>query len=85
MNEERRTEMDSNTIGTLIYFGVAFVIAIISATIIRFNLSNWERFNAIDVVISMLFGIVWPLTIVAWVVYLVSGLLYSKFFKKYEP
>ena len=69
--------MDSNVIGTLIYSGIALAIAIISATIIRFNLSNWERFNIMDVVISMLFGMVWPLTIVAWVVYLVSGFLYN--------
>lgn len=64
--------MDSNTVGTLIYFGVALVVAIIFATIKR---CNYWSFDIGDALLSMLFGVVWPLTIVAGVVYLASGFL----------
>lgn len=77
--------MDFNTIGALIYFGVAVVVAIISATSIRAKMSNWARFDIGDAFLSMLFGVVWPFTIVAWVVYFASDFLYRKFFKKYGP
>ena len=76
--------MNINTIGALIYFGVAVVVAIISATIIRVSEGNWQRFDIGDAFLGMLFGVVWPLTIVAWVVYFASDFLYSKFFKAKE-
>lgn len=61
--------MDINTIYTLTYSGVAVVVAIISATITG------------NVFRGMLFGVSWPLTIVACVVYLASDFLYGKFCK----
>lgn len=76
--------MDFNTIGALIYFGVAIVVAIISATVMRANRDYWVRFDIGDAFLGMLFGVVWPLTIVAWVVYFVSDFLYGKFFKAKE-
>jgi uncharacterized PurR-regulated membrane protein YhhQ (DUF165 family) len=74
--------MDFNTIGALIYFGVAVVVAIISATIIR--VSDRDRFDIGDAFLAMLFGVVWPITIVSWVVYFASDFLYGKFFKAKE-
>jgi chromate transport protein ChrA len=68
--------MDSNTIFSLIYSGVAIVVAIISATIMRVKQS--DRFDIGDAFLSMLLGVLWPLTIVAWVVYLASGFLCRK-------
>ena len=64
--------MDSNIVGLLIYFGVALVVAIISATIMRAKLSNWARFNMGDAFLAMFFGVVWPITIVVGVVCLAS-------------
>jgi len=76
--------MDFNTIGALIYSGVAIVVAIISATVIRVKEGNWQQFDIGDAFLGMLFGVVWPLTIVSWVVYLASDFLYSKFYKVKE-
>ena len=76
--------MDGNTIGALIYFGVALVVAIIAATIMRVKQEHWEKFDIGDAFIGMVLGVVWPLTIVASVVYLASGFLYNKFFKESE-
>jgi hypothetical protein len=76
--------MDSNTIGSLIYFGVALVVAIISATIMRVKREGWEKFDIGDAFTGMLIGVVWPITIVAGIVYLASGFLYSKFSKESE-
>lgn len=76
--------MDFNTIGALIYFGVAVVVAIISATIMRVKRDYWVKFDIGDAFLGMLFGVVWPLTIVSWVVYFVSDFLYGKFFKAKE-
>ena len=70
--------MDSNTIGSLIYFGVALVVAIISATIMRVKKENWVRFDIGDAFLGMLFGVLWPLTIVAGIVYLASDFLCRK-------
>ena len=76
--------MDSNTVGALIYFGVAIVVAVISATVMRTRQENWEKFDIGDAFLCMLLGVVWPLTIVAGVVYLASDFLYSKFSKQRE-
>ena len=76
--------MDSNTIGALTYAIVALVVAIISATLIRARDSNWKQFDIGDAFLGMLFGVVWPLTIVAVVVYLASDFLYRKLFKAKE-
>ena len=65
----------------LMYSIMAIVVAIISATIIRSKLTCWDRFGIYDVSGCMFLGVVWPLTIVAWVVYLVSDFLYCKFCK----
>ena len=70
--------MDSNTVGLLIYSGVAVVVAIISATIMRVKQDNWVRFDMGDAFICMLFGVLWPFTIVAGVVYFTSGFLCRK-------
>ena len=64
--------MDSNTIGSLIYFGVALVVAIIFATIKR---CNYWSFDIGDVFLCVLLGVLWPLTLVGGVVYMVSGFL----------
>jgi hypothetical protein len=74
-------KMDSNTIHTLIYSGVAIVVAIISATIMRAKDGNWQLFDIGDAFLGMLLGVLWPLTVVAWIVYLASDFLYGKFFK----
>ena len=76
--------MDINTICTLIYSGVAVVVAIISATVIRVKEGNWQQFDIGDAFLAMLFGVIWPLTIVSWVVYFASDFLYGKFFKAKE-
>ena len=76
--------MDSNTIGSLIYFGVAIVVAIISATTMRVKLDNWERFDIGDAFLSMLLGVVWPITIFGGVVYLASDFLCRKINAKKE-
>ena len=73
--------MDFNTIGALTYFGVAVVVAIVSATIMRVKEGNWQQFDIGDAFLCLLFGVVWPLTIVAGVVYLASDFLYCKLFK----
>lgn len=73
--------MDDNTVGALIYFGVALVVAIISATIMRVKQENWEKFDLGDAFIGMLLGVVWPITIFGGVVYLASDFLYNKFSK----
>ena len=73
--------MDSNTVGSLIYFGVAIVVSIISATIMRVKQENWENFDIGEAFLCMLFGVLWPLTLVAGVVYLASDFLCSKFSK----
>lgn len=70
-----------NTTITLIYAIVAIVVAIISATIMRANLSNWDRFGIGDAFLAMFFGVVWPITIVVGIVYLASDFLYGKFCK----
>ena len=80
ISQERITEMDVNSI-ILMYSIVAIGVAIISATIMRAKLTCWDRFGIYDVAGSMFLGVVWPLTIVAWVVYLVSDFLYCKFYK----
>lgn len=73
--------MDDNTVVALIYFGVAIVVAVISATIMRVKQENWEKFDLGDAFIGMLLGVVWPITIFGGVVYLASGFLYNKFSK----
>jgi putative copper export protein len=74
-----------NTTIILIHAIMALVVAIISATIMRAKLSNWDRFGIGDAFLAMLFGVVWPITIVVGIVYLVSDFIYGKFFKKYGP
>lgn len=73
--------MDVDSMAVLIYSIVAIVVAIISATIMRSKLSCWDRFGIYEVFGSMFFGVMWPITIVGWVVYLVSDFLYCKFYK----
>ena len=74
--------MNISTIGALIYIVVAVVVAIISATIIRAKMSNWDSFDIGDAFLCLLFGAWWPITIVAGVVYLASDFLCDKLFKK---
>ena len=76
--------MDSNTIGTLIYSGVAIVVAIISATIMRVKKDKRFEFDMGDAFLGMFYGVWWPITLVVGVVYLASGFLYGKFFKAKE-
>lgn len=73
-----------NTIIALIYAIVAVMVAIISATIIRAKMSNWDRFDIEDALFSLVLGAWWPLTVVAWIVYLASDFLYNKFCKAKE-
>ena len=70
-----------NTTITLIYAIMELVVAIISATIMRTKLSNWDRFSIGDAFLAMFFGVVWPITIVVGIVYLASDFLYDKFCK----
>lgn len=66
--------MDNNIIiGILIYSIVAVVVAIISMIVMRIKFR--------DVFLGMLFGVVWPFTIVTWIVYLTTDFLYDKFYK----
>ena len=74
--------MNISTIGLLIYIVVAVIAAIISATIIRAKMSNWDSFDIGDAFLCLLFGAWWPITIVAGVVYLASDFLCDKLFKK---
>ena len=74
--------MNINAIGVLIYAIVAVIAAIISATIIRAKMSNWDSFDIGDAFLSLLFGAWWPITIVAGIVYLASDFLCDKLFKK---
>ena len=76
--------MDINTTILLIYAIVAVVVAIISATIMRANLSNWDRFDIESVFICLLLGGWWPFTIVVGIVYLASDFLYDRFYKTKE-
>ena len=73
--------MNINAIGALIYIVVAVVVAIISATIIRAKMSNWDRFDIEDVFLSLVLGVWWPFTIVVGIVYFASDFLYDKFCK----
>ena len=73
--------MDSSTIITLIYAGMALVVAIIYATIMRVKQDRWVKFDFVDTFLCMLFGVLWPLTIVSVLVYVASDFLYRKFFK----
>ena len=73
--------MNINTIVALTYAIVAVAVAIISATIIRAKMSNWDRFDIEDVFLSLVLGIWWPFTIVVGIVYFASDFLYCKFFK----
>ena len=70
--------MDSNTVCSLIYSGVAIVVATISATIMRLKQDNWHRFDFGDTFLCMLMGVVWPLTMVAGIVYFASDFLFRK-------
>ena len=74
--------MNINAIGVLIYAIVAVIAAIISATIIRAKMSDWDSFDIGDAFLSLLFGAWWPITIVAGIVYLASDFLCDKLFKK---
>lgn len=74
--------MNINTIGLLTYVVVAVVVAIISATIIRAKMSNWDRFDIEDVFLSLVLGVWWPFTIVVGIVYLASDFLFCKIYKK---
>lgn len=76
--------MNINTIGLLAYAIVAVIAAIVSATIIRAKMSNWDRFDIEDVFLSLVLGVWWPFTIVAGIVYLASDFLYDKFCKAKE-
>ena len=76
--------MDFNTICVLTYAIVAVVVAIISATIIQAKMSNWDRFDIGYAFLSLLFGVVWPITIVAGIVYLASDFLFCKIYKAKE-
>lgn len=81
--QRKETEMDSNTIGALIYFAVALVVAIISATIMRVKEVTW-KFDIWDTLICVLFGIMWPIVIFIGVVYSISGFICDKFLKAKE-
>ena len=70
--------MDSNILGTLMYTVMPIVVTIISAIIMRVK---WERFEIGDAFRCMVFGMLWPITLVGGVVYLVSDFLYGKFCK----
>lgn len=73
--------MDNGTI----YLIVAIVVAITSTTIMRVKLLKWDhRFDFLDAFLGTFFGVVWPFTIVVWVVHLISGFLFTKFFKARE-
>lgn len=72
------------TIGVLTYVVVAVVAAIISATIIRAKMSNWDTFDIENAFLSLILGMMWPFAIIAGVVYLASDFLYSKFYKPKE-
>ena len=63
------------------YTVMPIVVTIISAIIMWVK---WERFEIGDAFRCMLFGVLWPITIVSCVVYLASDFLYSKFFKARE-
>ena len=76
--------MNINAIGVLIYAIVAVIAAIVSATIMRTKMSNWERFDIEDVFLSLVLGVWWPFTIVVGIVYFVSDFLYNKFCKAKE-
>lgn len=67
--------MNSNILSTLMYSGMPIVVTIISAVIMRVK---WERFEIEDAFRCMLFGVLWPLTLVGGVVYLASGFLCRK-------
>ena len=72
--------MDIITTITLIYAVMAFVVAIISATIMRVKGVTW-KFDIWDALMCVLFGILWPITIFMGAVYSISGFIYDKFFK----
>ena len=74
--------MNINTIVALTYAIVAVVVAIISATIIRAKMGNWDRFDIEDVFLSLVLGVWWPFTIVVGIVYLASDFLFCKIYKK---
>ena len=76
--------MNINAIGLLTYAIVAVIAAIVSATIMRAKMSNWDSFDIGDAFLSLLFGVWWPFTIVAGIVYLASDFLYDKFCKAKE-
>jgi len=63
------------------YTVMPIVVTIISAIIMRVK---WERFEIGDAFRCILFGVVWPLTIVAGIVYFASDFLYGKFYKAKE-
>lgn len=62
--------MDSHIVVTLGYSVMPIVVAIISAIIMRVK---WERFNSGELFLCILFGVLWPITLVGGVVYLASG------------
>ena len=59
------------------YTVMPIVVTIISA-IIRVK---WKRFELDDAFRCVLFGVLWPITLVGGVVYLVYDFLYGKFYK----
>lgn len=67
--------------GPLIYAGIALVVAIMTATIVRVK---GVDFGILDSLICVLFGVIWPLTISIEIVYLASGFIYGRFFKAKE-
>lgn len=75
--------MDSNTICSLIYPIMAIVVATISAINMRVKM-YMDLFDIGDAFICVLLGVLWPLTIVAGVVYLASDFLCRKINAKKE-
>lgn len=78
VESNKEIEMDSNILGTLMYTVMPIVVTIISAIVMRVK---WERYEIGDAFRCVFLGVLWPITIVVGIVYLVSDFLYGKFCK----
>ena len=66
--------MDENTVGWLVYECAAVIVSVAMATIMRLKYNN--QLDIEDAFLSILCGVLWPITVCAWVVYLASAALF---------
>ena len=66
--------MNENTVGWLVYTCAATVVSVATATIMRLKYNN--QLDIEDAFISLLCGVLWPITVCGGLVYWASAALF---------